>query len=106
MLQRMFCMEIAMVNNWTSWLLVALLGLSIGCLFRLKAKRDIKDNFVAILIMWTLTHAISFVNAPSGYGMMPVLSLSVIAMLSPVTTFMLIGFVLTHVVVKITGDKL
>ena len=109
MLQRMFYIEIALLQNIGRWKYAIILGLVTGIVMRLmgvRRQKDFGDAMVAVLLMWILIHSTNIFIYPSGTIYTPTLALSIIATLCPVTTFMLIGFVLTHVVVKITGGKL
>ena len=107
MLQRMFYIEIALLQNIGPWKYAIILGLVTGVVMRLmgvRRQKDFGDSMVAVLLMWVLIHTTNIVVYPSGTIYTPTLALSVVATLCPVTTFMVIGFVITHLVVKLKGE--
>ena len=105
MLQRIFRIEIAMLQNLDSWKLVIITGILLGILIRtmgVRRQKDFKDTFVAVVFMWGLIHATNLLNYPSGTVYRRTLALSVIAVFCPVTTFMVLGFLLMHLIKKFT----
>ena len=105
MLQRMFYMEISMFQNFDlSWLIIAIMGISAGIILRIvavKRQQDFKDSTIAVVIMCLLMHAPNFMS-PMESGTRKFLTLSIVATLAPVTTFMVVGFLLMHLSKKCT----
>ena len=107
MMQRIFCMEIALFQNIGAWIGVIIVGLLIGVVVRFLAVRrqkDFRDAIGAVLLMWALIHACNIVVYPPGTIYTPITAMSLVAILSPVCTFMIIGFLVTHLVVKLKNN--
>ena len=104
MLQRLFYLEISMFQNFDlSWLIIAVMGISLGVIIRIlavKRQQDFKDTMIAVIIMCLLMHAPNFIS-PMENGTRKFLTVSIVATLAPVTTFMVIGFLMTHFVIKL-----
>ena len=103
MMRRIFCMEIALFQNIGAWIGVIIVGLLLGVVVRLMAVRrqkDFRDAIGAVLLMWALIHASNIVVYPAGTIYTPITAMSIVAILCPVSTFMIIGFLVMHLVVK------
>ena len=101
MLQRIFSMEIALFQNMRAWIGVIILGLLVGLFVRLLAvrrKKDFGDAVGAVALIWLLIHAANVVVYPVGTIYTPITAMSIVAVLGPITTFMVLGFLVTHLV--------
>lgn len=93
-------------TDW-SWAGFALIGLLLGLFLRLYAvrrKSEFKGTFTGLVIIWFVLHISSYISETGTAAGLPILLLSAVASLSPVSTFMIIGFLLTHMVKKVKDE--
>ena len=84
--------------SWTGFILVGLLlGVFIR-LFAVRRKSEFKGVFTGISCIWLLLHIISMIFVASGITGLATLLMSALSALAPVSTFVVFGFLLTHMV--------
>lgn len=98
-----------LIFTTTDWSVAGfvVIGLLLGMFIRLYAvrrKSEFKDTFTGLCIIWLGLHICSYLVFAIGLRNMAILLLSAIASLSPVSTFMVIGFLLTHIYKKVKDD--
>ncbi len=93
-------------TDW-SWAGFVLIGLLLGLflrLFAVRRKSEFRGTFTGLAIVWSGLHICSYISAAQKAAGLPTLLLSVVASLSPVSTFTLIGFLLMHLVKKVKDE--
>ena len=84
-----------------------LVGLLLGlflCLYAVRRKSEFKDTLIGLIIIWFGLHICSYLFFTRGPTSLTTLFLSALSSLSPVSTFMVIGFILTHMIKKVKDD--
>lgn len=99
-------MEIVLLDNIGTWIGVIILGLLIGVIMRLisvRRQKDFGDAAGAVILMWALVHVTNIMFYPAATIYTPITAMSIVAILCPVSTFMVIGFLVMHLVMKLKG---
>ena len=108
MLKKLFYWEILIFSEGNfSWITTVIVGIAIGVIlgrFAVRRKDEFKDAFVALTVIWTLFHLYNVIFVTKGPAEFSVLMSSFMAALSPVSTFILLGFMAVCAVRKIKGD--
>jgi len=90
--------------SWTGFILVGLLlGVFIR-LFAVRRKSEFKGVFTGICCIWFGLHIINLLFVTNGITGLATLLMSALSALAPVSTFMVFGFLLTHMVKSVKDE--
>ena len=108
MLEKMFYWEISVFTEPDiSWIVMALVGIVIGILLgscAVRRRDEFKEVVGVLAITWGILHLFNLMYVSIGPARLGVFISSVLAALSPISTFSLLGFAIVCTVRKVKGN--